>query len=46
MNEIEQYEFDRLGYLVIPDMLTDDQVRSLSLATDCICSRRKTAVCA
>ena len=36
MNEIEQYEFDRLGYLVIPSMLTDDQVKSLSSACDAL----------
>ena len=30
MNTVEQYEFDRFGYLVIPDLLTADQVKSLS----------------
>ncbi len=34
MNAIEQYEFDRLGYLVIPDLLTAEQVKSLSEAID------------
>ena len=34
MNEIEQYEFDRLGYIVIPDLLTDAEVKSLSVAVD------------
>jgi hypothetical protein len=29
MNDIENYEFDRLGYLVIKDMLTKAQARSL-----------------
>ena len=34
MNEIEKYEFDRLGYLVIRDFLTDAEVTSLSAALD------------
>jgi len=34
MNNIEKYEFDRLGYLVIPNFLTDAEVRSLSTAVD------------
>ena len=34
MNDIEQYEFDRLGYLVIPNFLTDAEVTSLSAAID------------
>ena len=34
MNEIEQYEFDRLGYIIIPDLLTDAEVKSLSVAVD------------
>ncbi|MDE2638026.1 MAG: phytanoyl-CoA dioxygenase family protein [Chloroflexota bacterium] len=34
MNDIEQYEFDRLGYLVIPNFLTDAEVSSLSAAID------------
>lgn len=34
MNEIEQYEFDRLGYIVIEEMLTNDQVASLAAAVD------------
>ena len=34
MNEIERYEFDRLGYLVIRDMLDSSQVSSLSAAID------------
>lgn len=34
MNEAEIYEFDRTGYIVIPDMLTDAQVASLSDAVD------------
>ncbi len=36
MNTVEQYEFDRLGYLVIPDLLTADQVKSLSGAIDAL----------
>ena len=36
MNEIEQYEFDRLGYLVIPGLLTAAQVKSLSAAVDAL----------
>ncbi len=34
MNDIEQYEFDRLGYLVIPSFLTDAEVTSLAAAVD------------
>ncbi|MCY3864938.1 MAG: phytanoyl-CoA dioxygenase family protein [Chloroflexi bacterium] len=34
MNDIEQYEFDRLGYFVIPNFLTDAEVVSLSAAID------------
>ena len=34
MNETEQYEFDRVGYIVIENMLTDDQVTSLAGAVD------------
>ena len=29
MNDIEKYEFDRLGYAVIPNLLTPEQVASL-----------------
>jgi len=34
MNDIERYEFDRLGYLVIPNFLTAAEVTSLSTAVD------------
>jgi hypothetical protein len=34
MNPIEKYEFDRQGYLVIPGMLTPEEVASLSAAMD------------
>ncbi|MCY4064336.1 MAG: phytanoyl-CoA dioxygenase family protein [Chloroflexi bacterium] len=34
MNEIEQYEFDRLGYLIIRDFLNDAEIESLSTAVD------------
>jgi len=34
MNEIEKYEFDRLGYLVIKAMLTPDQVAALRATID------------
>ena len=34
MNEFEKYEFDRLGYIVIPNLLTDKQVKHLSAAID------------
>ena len=34
MNEVEQYEFDRQGYVVIENMLTDEQVQSLAAAID------------
>ena len=36
MNDIEKYEFDRQGYIVIPDLLTDAQVKSLSAAIDAV----------
>ena len=36
MNDIERYEFDRLGYLVIRDMLDASQVRELSAAIDAL----------
>lgn len=36
MNEIEAYEFDRLGYIVIPDFLTVNQVEALSAAIDAL----------
>jgi len=34
MNEFEMYEFDRVGYLVIPQMLTAGEVKSLAGAVD------------
>ena len=34
MNDIEIYEFDRLGYLVIPNFLTEAEVTSLAAAID------------
>ena len=34
MNEVEQYEFDRQGYLVIEGMLNAEQVASLAAAID------------
>lgn len=34
MDEIEQYEFDRQGFLVIKDMLSDAEVGQLSRAVD------------
>jgi hypothetical protein len=34
MNEIETYEFDRVGYLVIPNMLNAEQVNQLATAID------------
>ena len=36
MNEIEQYEFDRVGYLTIPGLLTDYQVGSLAAVIDAL----------
>ena len=36
MNEIDKYEFDRLGYLVIPGLLTESEVKSLSSAIDAL----------
>lgn len=36
MNDIEKYEFDRQGYLVIPQMLTPAEVASLSAAIDAL----------
>jgi hypothetical protein len=34
MNDIEKYEFDRLGYLVIIDMLTPGEAKSLKATVD------------
>ena len=34
MNEIEQYEFDRQGYIIIEDMLNAEQVASLAAVID------------
>lgn len=36
MNKIEQYEFDRVGYIVIPNFLNDDELESLSVAIDAL----------
>ena len=36
MNKIEQYEFDRLGYIVIPNFLTDAEMTRLSAAIDAL----------
>ena len=36
MNRIETYEFDRLGYLVIPDLLSAGEVESLAAAMDAL----------
>src|SRR5580658_5462541 len=36
MNEIDKYEFDRQGFLVIKDLLTAAQVASLGEAIDAI----------
>ena len=34
MTDIEQYEFDRQGYIVIPNLLTDVEIQSLRKAVD------------
>ena len=36
MTEEEQYEFDRVGYIVIENMLADDEVASLKTAVDAL----------
>lgn len=36
MNDIEKYEFDRLGYLVIPNLLTPAEVQTLATAIDAL----------
>ena len=36
MNEIEKYEFDRVGYLVIPGLLQPSEVQALSAASDAL----------
>ena len=36
MNDFEQYEFDRLGYIVIPDFLNQAEVARLSGAIDAL----------
>jgi hypothetical protein len=34
MNNIEKYEFDRLGYLVLPQFLTRGEVKTMAMAVD------------
>jgi hypothetical protein len=34
VNVVQQYEFDRTGYLMIPDMLSSDEVKALAEAAD------------
>ena len=36
MNKIEQYEFDRVGYIVIPNFLTNEELKTLSAAIDAL----------
>lgn len=36
MNEIQRYEFDRQGFLVIPNLLTPEQVAVLAAAVDAL----------
>jgi hypothetical protein len=36
MTEIEQYEFDRQGFLVLRNFLTDEEVRRLKPAIDAL----------
>ena len=36
MNTIEQYEFDRVGYIVIPNFLTEEELKSPSAAIDAV----------
>ena len=36
MNEVEQYEFDRVGYLTVPGLLNGAQVESLAAAIDAL----------
>ena len=36
MNKIEQYEFDRVGYIVIPNFLTKGELKTLSGAIDAL----------
>ncbi len=36
MNEVELYEFDRQGYIIIEELLTPDEVGSLSAAIDAL----------
>lgn len=36
MNEIERYEFDRVGYITIPGILTEEQVGSLAESIDAL----------
>ena len=36
MDEVEKYEFDRQGYLVIRNILTDGQVATLAAAVDAL----------
>ena len=34
MNDIEKYEFDRMGYLVIKNLLKEEQVKNLLSSID------------
>jgi len=34
MNDIEKYEFDRQGYLIIPNLITADEAKTLHAAVD------------
>jgi hypothetical protein len=36
MNEVELYEFDRQGYIIIEELLTPEEVGSLSAAIDAL----------
>ncbi len=36
MNDIEKYEFDRLGYIIIPELLTRAEVKRLSAGIDAL----------
>ena len=40
MNDFEKYEFDRLGYIVIPDFLNDDEVKQSLGGRQCRGRRR------
>ena len=36
MNKIEQYEFDRVGYIIIPNFLTNEKLKTAVGSDQCL----------